>query len=529
MNINTTINLDDILNSNEEASSEETIEILKESIAETAKSIEENAPLPDFDAIVTEWSYRCDKGYPDMKNKSDMIKLQEILDEMGIKSPFKRVQLTELDKPKKKSVVKKVVKKVITKLPTVDDSKSYPGIDYDEDDTATTKAFKNKLKTIDWENKDKVNIAVLDIFYTLDEKDQENCVKGFQTSTLDTYVNKTWTNWRKFFSINPTGMGRGEAMTVMAVKGAKSGGTKQKDLIITNEGTWEIKEQPDSIRLAKSGAVGKFNYANSLRDFYKLLKDIKLDDVKNDENLKKNLKALINDEEEAIGVFNILINNFRGEGFGKTKSKTSAADEDDSEFTEDNFFERIGNMTELPLGVIELHYLGFKALKKKIDIVKQNKDLLANAKIILRTPGDNVDPEFFINPKDAEKIKKASGQKSTKVDITIAAPANEANVKFVYAMLAIMRHIFVITPDAIPKDFKTVLDNYFKSDGVKIEGILWFLGGKSKSKEIAQPHRGTRKDWVIFGISQSQAKVKRRETASRSASSWMQTQLKLTK
>ena len=51
MNINTTINLDDLLNSNEENSSEEVVEILKESITETAKSIEENAPLPDFDAI----------------------------------------------------------------------------------------------------------------------------------------------------------------------------------------------------------------------------------------------------------------------------------------------------------------------------------------------------------------------------------------------------------------------------------------------------------------------------------------------
>ena len=97
MNINTTINLDDLLNSNEENSSEEVVEILKESITETVKSIEENAPLPDFDAIVTEWSYRCDKGYPDMKNKSDMIKLQEILNEMGVKSPFKQVQLTEAD------------------------------------------------------------------------------------------------------------------------------------------------------------------------------------------------------------------------------------------------------------------------------------------------------------------------------------------------------------------------------------------------------------------------------------------------
>ena len=95
MNINTTINLDDLLNSNEENSSEEVVEILKESIVETAKSIEENAPLPDFDAIVTEWSYRCDKGYPDMKNKSDMIKLQEILNEMGGARTARRDAATE--------------------------------------------------------------------------------------------------------------------------------------------------------------------------------------------------------------------------------------------------------------------------------------------------------------------------------------------------------------------------------------------------------------------------------------------------
>ena len=48
MNINTTINLDDLLNSNEENSSEEVVEILKESITETAKAIEENAPFNQF-------------------------------------------------------------------------------------------------------------------------------------------------------------------------------------------------------------------------------------------------------------------------------------------------------------------------------------------------------------------------------------------------------------------------------------------------------------------------------------------------
>ena len=531
MNINTTINLDDLLNSNEENSSEEVVEILKESIVETAKSIEENAPLPDFDAIVTEWSYRCDKGYPDMKNKSDMIKLQEILNEMGIKSPFKQVQLTELDKPKKKPVVKKAVKK----LPTVSNSKEYSeGIPIDPKDTATIKAFKTKLSKIDWENKSAVNTKILDIFYKLSEKEQKDCVRLFQASDLTEYTDDsgTWTYWRRFFDIKLDGMGRGEAMSVMAIEGASSGGTKEKDLITTNEGVWEIKEKPDSIRLAKSGAVGKFVYANEIRDFYKLLKDIKLDDVKNDDKLKKNIQALIGNEEEAVGIFNILINNFRGDAYSTTKNEDG--DDEDvsaeaSSINEDNFFERISNGGELPSGVIELHYQGFQALYKKIDVVKQNKDLLANAKLILRTPGDDVDPEFYINPEDAAKIKKTYNKKSTKVDITIAQPANKENVNFVYAMLNIMRHTFVQDPDKIPKDFKAVLDGYFTSGGTTIEGILWFLGGKSRSQDIDQPHLGKRKDWVIFGISQSQAKVKRRVTAVKSNATWMQKQLTLTK
>ena len=531
MNINTTINLDDLLNSNEENSSEEVVEILKESITETAKSIEENAPLPDFDAIVTEWSYRCDKGYPDMKSKSDMIKLQEILNEMGIKSPFKRVQLTELDKPKKKTVVKKVIKK----LPPVSNSKEYgriPGIPLNDKDTAIIKAFKTKLSKIDWENPSAVNKKILEKFDTLGEKEQKECVKLFQASTLDQYISTTWSTWKPFFDIKPEGMGRGEAMSVMAIAGAKSGGTKQKDLIlIPSEGTWEIKEKPDSIRLAKSGAVGKFVYADEIRGFYKLLKDIQLNNKKNDLTLKKNLLALIGNEEEAVGIWNILINNFRGDEYSKTKNQDGDDEDvsaDASSIGEENFFERISDGGELPSGVIELHYQGFQALYKKIGVVKQNKDLLANAKLILRTPGDDKDPEFFINPQDAAKIKKTSGEKSTKVNITIAAPANPANVTFVYAMLDIMRHMFVQDPNKIPKDFKRVLDTYFSSGGTKIEGILWFLG-EGKSGDIAQPHKGSREKWVIFGISQSQAKVKRRVTAEKSNATWMQKQLTLTK
>ena len=36
----------------------------------------------DLDSILHEWSWRCDKGYPDYNNLSDRIKLQEVLDEI---------------------------------------------------------------------------------------------------------------------------------------------------------------------------------------------------------------------------------------------------------------------------------------------------------------------------------------------------------------------------------------------------------------------------------------------------------------
>ena len=166
MNINTTINLDDLLNSNEENSSEEVVEILKESITETAKSIEENAPLPDFDAIVTEWSYRCDKGYPDMKNKSDMIKLQEILNEMGVKSPFKQIE--EAPKPKKAKTVSKPKKaKTVSSKPSAANIATFK------------KLINSNRKQLNFENESIYN-SIFKIFDKLPEAEQAACIKSFQ-------------------------------------------------------------------------------------------------------------------------------------------------------------------------------------------------------------------------------------------------------------------------------------------------------------------------------------------------------------
>ena len=56
----------------------------------------------DIEAILNEWTWRCNKGYPDFNNTEDRIKLQEVLDEMGIELPFERIHIiteAELSKP----------------------------------------------------------------------------------------------------------------------------------------------------------------------------------------------------------------------------------------------------------------------------------------------------------------------------------------------------------------------------------------------------------------------------------------------
>jgi hypothetical protein len=64
----------------------------------------------DFDSVLREWSYRCDKGYPEVGNPSDMIHLQNIFEELGVESPFPKITTEAIPpaaKPKKKSLTAK--------------------------------------------------------------------------------------------------------------------------------------------------------------------------------------------------------------------------------------------------------------------------------------------------------------------------------------------------------------------------------------------------------------------------------------
>lgn len=45
--------------------------------------------------LITEWSWRCEKGYPDINNPSDMAELDILLEELGVDRDFKKISEEE--------------------------------------------------------------------------------------------------------------------------------------------------------------------------------------------------------------------------------------------------------------------------------------------------------------------------------------------------------------------------------------------------------------------------------------------------
>ena len=111
-----------------------TTEVLQEYNTQLTSQINS---LPDLDAILQEWSWRCDKGFPDYNSTNDRFKLQEVLDEMGIDLPFKRItEASDADKTaaiarmsavmKKSGISQTAVEQMVAKLNSMTPEKVQP-------------------------------------------------------------------------------------------------------------------------------------------------------------------------------------------------------------------------------------------------------------------------------------------------------------------------------------------------------------------------------------------------------------------
>lgn len=134
-----------------------------------------------IDRIVTEWAYRCKKGYPDINNPEDLKILNEIYAEYGIiveeKQPTKQVNI---------------------------DDRSY---------------IENVLQTFEVSPADKKRVLQSKLLRTA------NTIEAFGQN-----INKYEAEFGFLFKYGKRPYGKGELLPLLSIKGAKLGASKEKDI-----------------------------------------------------------------------------------------------------------------------------------------------------------------------------------------------------------------------------------------------------------------------------------------------------------
>lgn len=185
------------------------------------------------DKLVTEWAFRCKKGYPDMNNPDDV----------------------------------KILKEIYTQY----------GVTLDEANTADNSVPDFKLLSLPQEGIE----IILNTYNNLPEDQKKAFNQNYRKYNLSQFI----TNSKKlaqvfapFFEISKKkGRGRGEFIPLLSISKAKSGGTEDKDIIVGSD-IMEVKELDASGKFltGKSGSIRKSNLSRAIETFCKYLDDLQI-------------------------------------------------------------------------------------------------------------------------------------------------------------------------------------------------------------------------------------------------------------
>lgn len=188
-----------------------------------------------IEKLVLEWAYRCKKGYPDMNNLEDKKVLEEIMKEWDI---------TEQEESKQGE----------------DTLPDFNKLQLPKDDIENIKA----------------------VYESLSEDQQRGVNQNYRKYTLSQFISnskKLAKVFEPFYEISKSkGRGRGEFIPLMAIAGAKSGGTSQKDIIVDSN-ILEVKELDKSGKFltGKSGSIRKSKLSNAIETFCRYLNDLQIE------------------------------------------------------------------------------------------------------------------------------------------------------------------------------------------------------------------------------------------------------------
>ena len=395
----------------------------------------------NINSLITEWTYRLTKGYPD--SESDYQELDRVLTEM-----------TDLSETERMAIIRKA-----KGLSEQEDDESQDILDTNEESIRTT------LNNIGLPND--IITQVMSIYSQLSNNEQTEFNKNFRKHSIESYVNSGWKAFKEFFLVNVGGarggMGNGEISILLGVKESMPGGTAQHDIVMP-AGEWEVKElKSGKFDPAKAGLSSKYALTSKIKDFYK---DIVVP-VSQIGDPYQSLKHLVNPEsaEDLKKLIRIFETRFESvidpDKLASFEWKKSAMH---------NWYE----------GFKELHDVFYKT---NLDTTVKDTRLTVNA--------DGKQKSYWISDEDVEEIELSAGE-DTAADVYVGDLVDDINSNIVIWFKRVERHEFIKNPQNFLFDLNTGKNTFFNS----ILGLIWY------NYRNPQPHIGLAEDFAIDVVSQ---------------------------
>lgn len=226
-----------------------------------------------IDKILHEWGYKCEKGYPECNNESDILILKELL-----QSKYQlNERLTQL-------VINKMTNEAVT--------------------TNFIETIKNELESA---NLTALQVADITNYYKkLPPALKKDFEQVFRSLTIQSFVanySQLFSKFSGLFDITGTGdksrggVGKGEMLVIAMVKNSKSGGQSEKDILIGNR-VYELKQFAKSGKeflIAKDGSTGNSPALPNLRRFVDIIMQYNL--LEDDSDLAKYIQGYVTTDD----------------------------------------------------------------------------------------------------------------------------------------------------------------------------------------------------------------------------------------
>ena len=380
-------------------------------------------PKPDFDAILLEWSYRCDSGYPDLNNEKDVSILENILSEMGIRNQF---MLSE-------APGKKGYDLFLSEIDSLGKSEQYQQFLAELPNGGSSSPLVRDLTKT---------------FNSLSTPVIKSYAKDFKSKTMTAVNDKSYTPYIDLFNINiEKATGKGELMIAFLVQGAKHmGGGSPYDVFVAADqgsGKYEVKDiNKGNIRPGKEGKISQYPISRDIYDAFRLI-----DAIQQDSELQVSMLTL--GDSEALKQILDVVNKV------KTKGENTKA------FIEPGNI-ATGNLDSLFNSLVLLNKLSKQSpLKKDMTTSK------------IKVHSSTKDATFWIPDEEIDDIIKVAG-KDKEASIKVGTQVTDETKDAASLLIDLINHPLVKTPMKMIDDFKAIKVAFFGDKA----GLIYFKDKK---------------------------------------------------